>query len=308
MRILVLGAGGTGGYFGGRLAAAGRDVQFLVREARAAQLAAQGLRVKSPFGDLDLPVRTVTATTLAPQYDLILLSCKAYDLDGAMDALAPGLGPDTLILPLLNGLRHMPLLDQRFERAHVLGGLCHIAATLNERGEVLHLNRVHLLTLGARSAQQAAAVGDLERTLGGAGFEFKLSHDIERELWAKFVFLTTLAAMTCLMRGAVGEIMATRDGKALMNEVFDACLAVAAAAGFALAPDWQAKTRAFLTDRASLLTASMLRDLEAGGRTEADHILGDMVERAAAASIAAPVLRAAYCHLQTYAGRRAARA
>lgn len=303
MKILVLGAGGTGGYFGGRLAAAGADVSFLVRPHRAAQLRNDGLVVRSPFGDLRLAVQTVLAGSLKPVFDLVLITCKAYDLDAALADVSSGVGERALVAPLLNGLRHMPVLDARFGRGRVLGSLCQIAATLSEQGEVLHLNNYHILTIGARSAEQAAAVADIGHNLDKAGFTVRIADDIEREMWEKFAMLTTLAAMTCLMRGSVGEIMTSRDGAALMDETLDACVAVARAGGAAIAPAWVDKTRAFLTTRASTMTASMLRDLEAGGRTEADHIVGDMLARAEQAGVSAPILRAAYCHLQTAQAR-----
>ena len=304
MKLLILGAGATGGYFGARLLAAGADVSFLVRPARAAALRDKGLTVRSLFGGLQLPVKVVQRGALQPEYDLVLLSCKAYDLDEAIADVAPAIGDGALVLPLLNGLRHLPLLDERFGRRRVLGGLCQIAATLDGEGTVLHLNRMHSMTIGARAPEQQSRMQALGATFAGAGFDFAVSEDIERDLWQKFVFLTSLAAMTCLMRGSVGEIMAARDGRALMIEVLDGCVAVARGNGIALDHGWLDKTRALLTDRQSTLAASMLRDLEGGRRTEADHILGDMLERAEAAAVPVSLLRAAYCHLQTGEARK----
>ena len=129
-KLLFLGAGGVGGYFGGRLIEAGVDVSFLVRPARAASLSAQGLRVSSPHGDLTLPVKCVTRDSVLPDYDLVILAPKAYDLDDAMDAVAPAVGPATFVLPLLNGLAHLDALDARFGADRVLGGEAHIVATL----------------------------------------------------------------------------------------------------------------------------------------------------------------------------------
>jgi 2-dehydropantoate 2-reductase len=304
MKLLILGAGATGGYFGARLIAAGADVSFLVRPGRAAVLRDKGLAVRSPFGDLDLPVKTVQRETLQAEYDLVLVACKAYDLNDALADVAPAIGDRTLVLPLLNGLRHLPLLDERLGRRRVLGGLCQIAATLDDQGTVVHLNRMHSMTIGARLPEQEPGVQAVAAVFGRAGFEFAVSDDIERDLWQKFVFLTSLAAMTCLMRGSVGEIMATRDGGALMNEMLDSCAAIAGSHGIALGSPWLEKTRALLTDRQSTLAASMLRDLEAGRRTEANHILGDMLERAEAAALPAALLRTAYCHLQTSEARK----
>ena len=129
-KILVLGAGGVGGYFGGRLAQSGAHVTFLVRPARREQLQRDGLRIVSPLGDLTLPVRTVVADELSAGYDLVILTCKAYDLDSSMDAIAPAVQGSCTVLPLLNGLVHLERLDERFGRAQVLGGSCAIDVTL----------------------------------------------------------------------------------------------------------------------------------------------------------------------------------
>lgn len=308
MRILVLGAGGIGGYFGGRLAEAGADVTFLVRPRRAAQLAAAGLIVKSPHGDFTRPVRTISAEALAGdgRYDLVLLTCKAYDLDAAIAAIAPSVAGGAAVLPMLNGLRHLDRLDAAFGAAHVLGGLCHIAATLTAAGEVRHLNKLHALTLGPRQPEQAARVAAFAAVAEPAGFELRISKDPLQDMWEKFVLLATMAGMTCLMRGNVGQIMQADDGEALMNEALAEADATAAAAGHASRSARLAAARATLTERGSSFAASMLRDVERGGPTEAAHVVGDMLARARAAGQPAPLLRTAWCHLQAYEARRAA--
>ncbi|MGH7043955.1 MAG: 2-dehydropantoate 2-reductase [Acetobacteraceae bacterium] len=306
MRILILGAGGIGGYFGGRLADAGADVTFLVRPRRAAQLAADGLVVKSPHGDIARPVRTIGAEALGGEapYDLVLLTCKAYDLDPAMAAIAPAVAAGAAVLPMLNGLRHLERLDAAFGGDAVLGGLCHIAATLTAEGEVRHLNKLHALTLGPRRPSQAPLVAAFAAAAKPARFELRVSEDPIQDMWEKFVLLATMAAMTCLMRANVGQIMQADDGEALMNEALAETNAVAGAAGHAARPNRLATAQATLTERGSSFAASMLRDVERGGPTEADHVVGDMLTRARAAGHAAPVLRTAWCHLQAYEARR----
>lgn len=303
MRILILGAGGTGGYFGGRLAEAGADVTFLVRERRAERLATDGLLVESSFGDIRQPVKTLVAPAESEPFDLAILTCKAYDLDDAMQAIAPYLATDGAVLPLLNGVRHVPRLIERFGEARVLGGSCHIAATLTPDGVIKHLNDWHKLTVGELVGERSARVDAIAEVAGKAKLDVQVSEGIEQALWDKLVFLASLAAATCLMRGSVGEIARTRDGKKIVGRLIDECAAVAAAAGHPPADDHLARARRQLTDEASDFTASMLRDLQGGGRIEADHIVGDLVERADAAGVAAPYLKAAYCHLQVYQNR-----
>jgi 2-dehydropantoate 2-reductase len=308
VRILVLGAGGIGGYFGGRLAEAGADVTFLVRPGRAAQLARDGLVVRSPEGDIVRAVRFIGAETLADdgRYDAALLTCKAYDLEAAIAAIAPAVANGAAIVPLLNGMRHLDRLDLAFGQARVLGGLCQIGATLSPTGEVHHLNRLHLLILGPRAPGQDAIVARFVAASAPAKFECRASGDILQDMWEKFVMLATMAAMTCLMRANVGEIMCADEGAALMLETLAECDLVARAAAHPSRPAFLERARALLTDRESSFAASMLRDVERGGPTEADHIVGDMLRRARAAGLPAPMLRVAWCHLQAHEARRQA--
>jgi len=306
MKLLMLGAGSVGGFFGLRLLEGGADVTFLVRPKRAAQLRGRGLRLYGPRGELHLKQLQVLESGAAPQatFDAVILSCKAYDLPGAMDSVRPHLGINTIILPLLNGLKHLEDLDQAFGAARVLGGLAQVSATLDADGDIKQLTEVQALVYGARSPAQAAAAAALDSALQLGKFESRLSRNILLEMWEKFVLLASLAGMTCLMRANVGEIAATQDGAALMLRMLDDCAAVATAAGNAPRPIYMAPIKALLTQRNSLLEASMRRDMEQGRATEADHVVGDMLRRARAAGIESGLLKAAYCSLQAYEHRR----
>ncbi len=311
MRILILGAGGTGGYFGGRLAQAGIDVTFLVRPARAAQLQRDGLVIRSPLGDARIAVAHVTADALPAlarerPFDLVILSCKAYDLDGSIDAIAPAVGADTTVMPILNGLRHYAALDARFGRDAVLGGLCFISATKADDGAIVHLDKPARITFGERDGNGASPrVTAFAAACEAAGIAHVASGDIAQEQWIKYTFLATLAAGTCLMRSDIGSIVACDDGDAFMRALYDECLAAAAHEGQPIPPKAQDIALTALTQPGSTIKASMLRDLEAGQRVEAAHIVGDMLERARLADHAAPLLQAAYCHLQAYEAQRA---
>ncbi|MDR0481003.1 MAG: 2-dehydropantoate 2-reductase [Gallionellaceae bacterium] len=306
MRILILGAGSTGGYFGGRLAQAGIDVTFLVRPQRAAQLRRDGLVIHSPLGDAALPVAHVTADALPAlarerPFDWVMLSCKACDLDNSIDAIASAVGARTTVLPILNGLRHYAALDARFGRDAVLGGLCHIPVTRDHDGAILHLGKLARIVFGERgSSVISTRVVALADIFAAAGIEHVAASHINQEQWVKYTFLTALAAANCLMRADVGHIVATDDGAALMRALYAECLAVAACVGHSIPPQEQAVALDELTQSGSSLKASMLRDLEAGQRVEAEHIVGDMLERARAANQSVPLLQAAYCHLQVF--------
>jgi len=300
MRILVLGAGAIGGYFGGRLVQAGGDVTFLVRERRAGQLRARGIVVKSPHGDFAVPARAVVRAGDAGPADLVIVTCKSYDLDSAIESIAPAVGASTCLLPLLNGVAHVDRLAAAFGAARVAAGACAIPATLAADGEIVHLGTFHSIVFGRLAATAADAEPKLEalRDLyAKTPVPVEIASDMMTALWEKFVGLATLAAMTCLMRAPIGDIVSTDDGEALVAEAFEACLGTAAAEGHPPRDAAVQRFRAMLADRSSTLTASMLRDLEAGGRTEGAHIVGDMLRRARAAAIDPGPLAAAWCHL-----------
>ena len=307
MRILVVGAGAVGGYFGGRLAAAGQDVTFLVRPGRAEKLARDGLIINSARGNLALrDVKTILAGVAAEPFDLVLLSCKAYSLDDAIDSFAPLVGESTLILPMLNGMRHIDVLKEKFGASRVLGGQCVIAATLSPEQHIMHLNETHAITFGELDGGTSERVEAIADAMADANFDAVVSDNILLRMWEKWVFLATLAASTCLMRGSVGDILAAPDGKRISENLLGECRGVAEHTGFTMGPDFDTRaTQTLFTP--SPLTASMLRDVENHSHTEADHILGDLISRGGDAQKGEhglSLLRIAYSHLKTYEARQ----
>lgn len=300
MRILVVGAGAIGGYFGGRLLQAGRDVTFLVRPKRAGELASSGLVIKSPNGDVTLKnPPTVQAGSIRGGFDVVLLSCKAYDLEDAIESFAPAVGPNTAVIPMLNGMRHLETLDRRFGRERVLGGLCAIAVTLNEQREVVHLQPMQSLNFGERDGSKSdrvRAIAEVFSVVSGA----VPSENVMQDMWEKWVFLASIAGSTSLMRAPVGAIVAAPGGKEFLLGILDECSAVAKAAGHEPAGPFFQRVKGLLTAEGSPMTASMFRDIKAGARVEADHVIGDMIARAEAEKIPVPKLRTAYTHLKAY--------
>jgi 2-dehydropantoate 2-reductase len=306
LKILVLGAGGIGGYFGGRLAQADGDVTFLVRPKRHEQIARDGLVIESPLGNAKFPVKTVLAEELKPGYDMVIFTCKAYDLDSAMDAIAPAMDGKCAVLPQLNGMAHLERLDQRFGRSQVLGGVAQINATLRADGTVVHMDKLGRIVFGERDRKPSARATALGEAFAKTNVDWKLSPDIVQEMWEKVVFLAALAAATCLFRGNVGEIAAAPGGKEAVENVLATNVAIATAEGFPPRAAAIEFARNRLTDPQGAWSASMMRDLEAGGRVEGDHIVGWMLERARKHGIEATVLSLAYTHLKTYEARKAA--
>jgi len=305
MKILIVGAGAVGGYFGARLHAAGRDVSFLVRAPRAALLREHGLRVRSPAGDLDLAdVKLEERAALQPKYDLVILSCKAYDLDDAIASMSSAVGPGTAILPLLNGMQHLQVLGQRFGRQAVLGGQCVIASTLDAEGAIRHLNGYAGLTFGELAGGSSARAARLEQTLGVAGFELRQSPDILQAMWEKWTMLAALASTTSLMRASIGDILQGPGGQAFIEGVLEECAGVAELEGHRPGDTFHHRTRSMLTEHGSTLTASMFRDIGNGNRIEADHIVGDLIRRGEAKGAKTALLQLAYLHLKAYEAQR----
>ena len=307
MRVLVVGAGALGGYFGGRLAEAGRDVSFLVRPAREEQLVRDGLRIRSQHGDADLRVRTVrTGAELGGPYDLILLTVKSHALDRAIADMAPAVAEGAAILPVLNGMRHLDRLTERFGRERVLGGLSIIAATLDWQGRVVQaMVPNHDIVFGElEPGPHSARVRRITALFEGARCAWRASEDIVQDMWEKWAGMAATSGLTCLMRASVGDVLETPGGQEAALALWAEAAAVAAAHGHAPRPAFRAMSEDFLTRRGSTLTASMLRDIEAGSETEGEHILGDLVERARAAGVATPILDLARCHVAAYAARR----
>jgi 2-dehydropantoate 2-reductase len=303
MRILVVGAGALGGYFGGRLKEASRDVTFLVRPRRAELLAKTGLVVRSPKGDIKIAAPpTVLAENLSAPFDLILLSCKAYDLQGAMDSFAPAVGANTAILPLLNGTKHMDLLAERFGAGAVLGGQCIISATLDGEGRILHLNDLHFLSFGEQNGAKSPRVAAIAETFSGAKFDSQLSTAILQEMCEKWAFIAAAAGICCLMRGAFGDIAAAGASQ-LASDMFGECCAIAAKHGFNPGESAVKRSVGMLTAAGSPIAASMLRDIERGAPIEADHVIGDLLARGGARAGDYPLLQIAYAHLRTYEAR-----
>ena len=304
-RILVVGAGATGGFFGARLAQHGQDVTFLVREQRAAALRERGLRISGPDGEEVISPQTVTAAAVDGSYDLILLAVKATALRPAMDDLAPAAGPRAAILPFLNGMDHMRVLNERFGPDRVLGGVVKVVTDLAADGTIRQLAPMASITLGEQNGGLTARATQIAAALSGAGFEVSASADITAGMWFKWVLIASTGALTSLLRGTVGEIAAEPGGTTAAAALVAEAAAVSAAAGYPLPPGERDATLAFLTRPGAPTTSSLSRDLLAGRPTEAEQILGDLTRRGAAAGLGTPVLDLATLALRVYESRLA---
>ncbi len=305
MRILMVGAGATGGYYGGRLAQAGRDVTFLVRGRRLDQLKRDGLQIISPLGDVTLQPRLITASELASAapFDLGRVSTKAYSLDSAIEDFAPAVGPDTILLPLLNGMRHLDLLSERFGRKHVVGGTVRIVADVDPEGSVHMLTELDELTFGELDGGRTPRAEQLYEQLAVFGYKTTLAENMVAAMWQKWWLLATMGCVGVVSGGTVADMMATPRGRELAHAILAETTGIAAANGYPADPKLLASQTERFTDPTSKLTSSMFRDYSRGLSVEADHILGDFLHRAN--GTATPLILGAYTRLKVYEALRA---
>lgn len=303
MRILVVGAGATGGYFGAMLARSGQDVTFLVRPARAAALRARGLRVVGRDEEWVLEPRLVTADEPGGPYDLVLLSVKSTGLDQAVEDIAPAIAPGTAIVPLLNGMAHIDALNARFGAPAVLGGVAKVVTVLDDTGAIRRLAPLAHLALGEQDGTVSPRVERIRAALDAAGVDVLVPEDILTAMWHKWVFITTFGAVTSLMRGTVGEVYDTPGGPRLGPSVLDEAAAVAAAAGHPVPEAERKATLAVVSAPGSPMVPSLYRDLTAGRPTEVEHLFGDLTGRARELGVATPLLDLATLHLRVHQRR-----
>ncbi|MBX3596541.1 MAG: 2-dehydropantoate 2-reductase [Rhizobiaceae bacterium] len=305
MRILIAGAGGVGGYLGARLIEAGADVTFLVREARGKQLGEKGLVVRSEFGDFTNKVKTIGAADLGPDYDLVVVATKAYHLtDDLLKDLAKTKRDGCYVAPLLNGMQHMDRLDAVFGRETVFGGLCRISMVQEADGTLRHLGAGHTYVFGKRGKGGDNILDGLKAFAAKTKIDFSVSPDIDQTMWEKFYTLVTLAGATCLMRAPIGCIASAMEGRAFLADLFSEAAGVAHQAGHTSPPGVYSFFLKQLSDPASELTASILRDLEAGNAIEADHLIGDFYRRGRAFGLPMPLFRIIWIHMEATLARR----
>ena len=304
MRILVVGAGAVGGYFGGRLAEAGRDVTFLVRARRAEEIKSRGLQILSSHGDLTLHPAVINAQQIAGPYDLIFLSVKSFALAGAMDDFSAAVGPRTMILPVLNGMQHIDILTSRFGKVCVLGGVCLVATEIDEAGRVQQLADFQSLLYGEIDGPSTPRLRLADESLQGGGFDASISEHIVRDMWQKWVQLATLGAINCLLRGSIGQIAAIPGSAGVCLSILHECVRVAEASGYPQTSAFLERQKADLTSQGSIMTSSMYRDLKRGLPIEADTILGDLFRRGQQQGLKTPLLEAAFANVTVYQRQR----
>jgi 2-dehydropantoate 2-reductase len=301
MNILIVGAGAVGGFFGAKLFEAGRNVTFLVRPARMQQLQGDGLCILSPDGSLNaIKPQVITPDQIRTPYDVIFLSVKSFALHRAITEMASAVGPETMIYPALNGMRHLDILSDRFGPAHVIGGVCMVSTELDSQGRIIRFNEMQTLTYGELDGQTTPRILRLHEIFSNAGFEAELSSNIMLAMWQKWVGISTLGLVNCLFNGSIGEVNAVQYGEETALQALDECASVSAACGYPASEPFLDTVRQRILTKRSNLTASMYRDMQKGTDLEFDAILGDLFERGRSHQLKTPLLQAACVRLGVY--------
>ena len=300
MKILVVGAGAIGGYFGGRLMEKGEDVTFLVREKRKKQLEENGLVIGSVHGDLQLKTRTLLSGDFTGDFDVILLSTKAYQLDSAIVDIRPYVTQNTLILPLLNGISHLEKLIQTFGEDKILGGLCFIESTLDETGKVLQTSPAHDLVFGERSGEKTERILALQESFNGTKADFRLSENIEQEMWHKYLFITTLSGVTSLFRSPIGPIRDQEFGLRKTHSLLQEISSIMRRIQAPIADNAEEIQLAKIMQLSFTMKSSLQRDMEKGVSTEAEHYYGYLQHLAKKNDLSTPVLDSVYANLKIF--------
>lgn len=296
MKILVVGAGGVGGYFGAKLFEIGADVNFLLRNQRYELIKKNGLIVQSGLDIKKYFPKVYTSENLKENFDLIIIACKSYDLDNVIRSLN-NIASNGIILPFLNGLDHIERLDQQYGPDRVMGGTANIAATVDSSGVIHKLTESHLLTIGHRTESQKKIAQDFFQLCKKADFISKYSEDIMLSLWEKWVTLSTLAASTTIFQCSIGKIIDSQYGKEIIEKAFNEACDIAKSNGYTIQHTAQIKGLEMLTSSGSTLTASMLRDWKNGLKTEHEHILASLIKQASTKNISCDLLKIAYTNL-----------
>lgn len=305
MKIAVIGTGGVGGYFGGRLAEHGNEVWFVARGRHLEEIRRCGLKVKSRLGDILIkPANATDDTAEIGPVDLAIIAVKLWDTDAAIAAVKPLLGPDTAVVSLQNGIDATDRLVAAFGKERVLGGTCQISAVISGPGIIRHTGNMARITVGELDGRTTPRTDAFGAACKKAGIDATISPDIERAIWEKFVFLSSFSGVTTLTRLSKGPIMADPDSRELFRTALMEAIAVARAKGVRVGNDLLEKLMTFADGLPDDMKSSMLGDLERGSRLEVPWLSGTVAKLGETLDVPVPVHRVIFQALKPYAGGR----
>lgn len=300
MKILVVGAGAIGGYFGGRLLEKGEDVTYLVREGRKKKLEQAGLKIQSKHGNLQVSPKLITKEEQRSPFDVVLISTKSYQLANAIEDVQPFVGPETMILPLLNGMAHLQPLIEAFGEERVIGGLCFVETTLAEDGTIVQTSPIHQLVYGERTGEKTERIEKLEQAFTGTKAEFIKSDSINQEMWHKYLFITAMSGITSMMETPIGPIRDLETGQHTIQAFLEELAAIMEKMDAPIQSGIVETQLKRINSMDSEMKSSMQRDIEKMQPTEAEHLQGYLLGKANEMKISVPVLEIIYTKLMLY--------
>ncbi len=297
MKILILGAGAIGGFFGAHLMKSGANVSFLVREKRKDELKKSGINIFSINGELKVNPKLLDKNLSGQHFDVIILTNKSYDLIESIREIKPYVNK-TVIIPLLNGMAHYEILDKEFGKEKIFGGTAYISTAMNNYGSIQQITSRASIKFGPRTQKNINIANEFYEICKETEFECDFSDHIELDLWRKYVLIGATAASTVLFQKPLGEISATTYGKSLIIEIHEECKKIVLSKGYDIGIEATNYNLKLITDKGSLLKASMLRDFESGKKTECEHILGYLIELAERNNLQCDLIKAAHTRIQ----------
>ena len=297
MKILILGAGAIGGFFGAHLMKSGANVSFLVREKRKDELKKSGINIFSINGELKVNPKLLDKNLSGQHFDVIILTNKSYDLIESIREIKPYVNK-TVIIPLLNGMAHYEILDKEFGKEKIFGGTAYISTAMNNYGSIQQITSRASIKFGPRTQKNINIANEFYEICKETEFECDFSDHIELDLWRKYVLIGATAASTVLFQKPLGEICATTYGKRLIIEIHEECKKIVLSKGYDIGIEATNYNLKLITDKGSLLKASMLRDFESGKKTECEHILGYLIELAKRNNVQCNLIKAAHTRIQ----------
>lgn len=301
MRILVMGAGGVGGYFGAQLARAGHDVAFVARGAHLAALREHGLAIESELAPVHLSsVRADSDPARLGPADIVMFCTKLWDVEDGARKIGPALAPDGLVIPFQNGVESHLMLANVLGKPHVAGGVAQISATIKAPGVIQQIGPFARLRVGALDPGQESRLRSFADAGTRAGIDVEVVADIERALWEKFIFLAAMSGTQALARQPIGVVRTDPELRATLLAAIEEAAALGRARGVKLEADVVAATVKLLDWLPAGMRASMLNDLTRGNRLEAPWLAGAVARMAREAGLAAPVNSTIYAALKPY--------
>ena len=299
MKVLILGVGGLGGFFGAHLQKTNCDVTFLVRENTKKLILEHGIKILSDFGNFKIKPVLITKKELKVNYDVVIISCKAYDLDEAINDLKPS-QKSAVIIPLLNGQAHINKLEKAFKKENIFGGVAHVSSNTNAPGEIRHVGKIKRLSFGPRYKGNEEIANDFYQLCRKADFQTILSENINQDIWEKWIFIATIAGATTLFQTSIDNINTKPNGKIFIQNLWNECINISKENGYELRTESKSLHEDLLLKSDYPFKASMLVDMEKKLMTEHEHIFFEFIKLGKKKKLNTSLLETCYLNMSIY--------